>query len=430
MKIEDLKKFKLPDTPGVYVFCKDKELCYIGKATSLRDRVRSYFSKDLIATRGPLLVDMVFKAERIDWYPTDSVLEALILEAELIKKYQPYYNTREKDDKSWNYVVITREELPRVLVIRGKELQAHENSFAFLHPAGGTFRKKNSHVPYADVFGPFTNGMQLREAMKIIRRIFPYIDKQSAKKDNFEFYRQLGLNPDVGGVEAMVAYKRNIANLKLFFRGKKKEVVRNLKKEMLAYAKNKQFELANEVKKRVFALEHINDIALIKSEPTLNLMGDKSFRIEAYDIAHMGGKNMVGVMTVVEDDRVCKSEYRKFKIKTESGANDTGALVEVLNRRLAHTEWPYPSLIAVDGGKAQLNALMLAMQKIGVMIPLVSVLKDERHQPKNILGREDLARKHEAAILLANSEAHRFAITYHKNMRNKNFLPNAKKIRK
>ena len=104
MKVQDLKKLNLPDVPGVYFFYSGKELLYIGKATSLRDRTKSYFSNDLIETRGPLIVDMVFKADHVKWEETDSVLEALILEANLIKQYRPYYNTKEKDDKSWNFV--------------------------------------------------------------------------------------------------------------------------------------------------------------------------------------------------------------------------------------------------------------------------------------------------------------------------------------
>ena len=122
MKSQELAKAKLPDVPGVYFFRKGKDILYIGKATSLRDRTKSYFAKDLIATRGPLIVDMVFKADTVKWQETDSVLEALILEANLIKQHQPYYNTKEKDDKSWNYVVITKDDLPKVLVIRGKDL--------------------------------------------------------------------------------------------------------------------------------------------------------------------------------------------------------------------------------------------------------------------------------------------------------------------
>lgn len=117
------KKSKLPDAPGVYFFLgKNKKLLYIGKATSLRDRVRSYFAKDLLDTRGPLLVEMLDKATSIDFRQTDSVLEALLLEASLIRTHKPDYNTDLKDDKSFNHVVVTKEDYPRVLVIRGKEL--------------------------------------------------------------------------------------------------------------------------------------------------------------------------------------------------------------------------------------------------------------------------------------------------------------------
>ncbi len=406
MKLEVFKKLKLPNTPGVYFFYSGKQIVYIGKATSLRDRVKSYFGKDLIETRGPLLVDMVFQADKIDYKSTDSVLEALILEASLIKKYQPKYNTKEKDDKSFNYVVITKEKLPKVLVVRGRELLQ---------------KQKNLSVSFSSTFGPFTNGSQLREAMKIIRPIFPFIDAQSAKRDNQEFYRQLGLAPDIKDSEASPVYKKNIANLKLFFEGKKKRILSNFKKEMFAYAKNRQFEQANIMKQRIFALTHINDVALLKKENYART-DISAFRIEAYDIAHMSGKNMVGVMTVVENGNPEKSEYKKFKIRTQTGANDIGALNEVLERRLAHTEWRFPELIVVDGGLAQINAAHKVLKNLKIKIPVVSVLKDERHKPKALMGDEALARAHKQAILLSNSEAHRFAIAYHKDMRSKNFL--------
>ena len=123
MKSQELVKLKLPDKPGVYFFYKGKEVIYIGKATSLRDRTKSYFAKDLVITRGPSIVDMVFKSDKVKCQESDSVLEALILEAELIKKYQPYYNVKEKDDKSWNYVCITKEKIPRLLTVRGRNLE-------------------------------------------------------------------------------------------------------------------------------------------------------------------------------------------------------------------------------------------------------------------------------------------------------------------
>ena len=436
MKSQDFKKQSLPDKPGVYFFKKGTAVLYIGKATSLRDRVRSYFGKDLIESRGPLLVDMLFHAERIDWQETDTVLEALILEASLIKKHQPKYNTKEKSDKSFNYVCISDEPLPQVLIVRGKEIDF--------------VGKRAKGKKIQEIFGPFTNGSQLREAMKIIRRIFPYIDASSIKKDNYEFYLQLGLTPKItipthssmstltygvskegrnssppyrGGVSEGRGgdYKKTIKNLILFFEGKKRQVIKNLEKEMTLAAKVHAFERAGEIKRQLFALQHINDVALLKNESVSRSSSDQ-FRIEAYDVAHMGGKNMVGVMTVVIDGQTAKDEYRKFKINTQTDANDTGALAEMLERRLAHPEWHYPKLIVVDGSTAQINAAKKVFEKAGISIPIVSVVKDERHKPKAIKGGVVLARTHEAAILLANSEAHRFAISYHKKVRSKNFI--------
>lgn len=395
MKAKSLKKLKMPDKPGVYFFIEKGKILYIGKATSLKSRVRSYFSKDLIATRGPIILDMVFKSKDIKWQETDSVLEALILEANLIKKHQPYYNTKEKDDKSFNYVGITKELLPKVVVVRGRVLD-----------------KKM----FSDVYGPYPNGNQLKEALKIIRKIFPFYDDKS--KNYKEFYRQIELAPNT---EKREEYIRNIRNIKLFLSGKKSKIITDLKREMKNLAKEQKFERAGEIKRQIFALEHINDVSLIKSD-NISVSSPETFRIEAYDIAHMSGKNMVGVMTVVEDGNVNKNEYRKFKIKTQSGSNDTGALLEVLERRLGHPEWRYPNLIVVDGSTAQINVATKLIKSVGMSTSVVAVTKDERHRAKDIKGDKDVVRKYEKEILLANSEAHRFAIKYHKDMRNKNFL--------
>ena len=406
MKYENLKKLNIPDKAGVYFFMKRKQILYIGKATSLKDRVKSYFGNDLIQTRGPIILDMVFQADKIEWQITDSVLEAIIIEANLIKKYQPKYNTKEKSDKSFNYVCITKEKLPKVVIIRGKDVK---------------------HRVFDKAYGPYTSGTQLREAIKIIRRIFPFLDDKS--KNYMEFYKQINLVPIL---DDRKMYLQNIRNIKLFFSGKKKQILKNLQKEMKEYARKREFEKAGEIKRQIFALKHINDVALI-SDTKISLPASL-FRIEAYDIAHMGGENMVGVMTVVEDGEVIKNEYKKFSARGGSAfggktvlgnskANDTAALAEVLERRLAHTEWSYPSLIVVDGGMAQINAIKSVLSRLNLEIPVVSVLKDEKHKPKDIMGDKKFSIKYKREILLANSEAHRFAIAYHKNMRNRNFLP-------
>lgn len=400
MQKKDVKN--LPGSAGVYLFKKGSKILYIGRATSLKSRVASYFRNDLLATRGTRLVDMVALASKVDFFETDSVLEAIILEANLIKKHQPHYNTLEKDDKSFNYVIVTDEDFPKVMTVRESELQ-----------------DKNRKVKA--VFGPFPHGGVIREGLRIIRKIFPFHDGSSIKPDQQEFYRQLGLTPDLSKNEVRKSYKKNIRNIILFFEGKKDRVIKNLEKDMKDYAGKREFEMARVMRDRIFALRHIHDVSLIKREELLRKAGN--FRIEAYDISHISGTNMVGVMTVVTNGAADKGEYRKFKIRGYDKSNDVGALEEVMKRRLGHPEWLYPNLVVVDGSVAQKRRIENLFNELGVKIPVVAVVKNERHKPKAILGDKSYSQKYEKEIVLANSESHRFSITYHKNMRSKKFLP-------
>ncbi|MEK7120779.1 MAG: GIY-YIG nuclease family protein [Patescibacteria group bacterium] len=398
MLINDFKQInKLPDAPGVYQFKKNGKILYIGKATSLRERVRSYFSKDLTETRGALIEKMVKEAEAVDFKKTDSVLEALILEANLVKKYKPPYNTELKDDKSFNWVVITAEEYPRVLVARERDLKK-------------TWEPED--IRYQ--FGPYPNGLQLKEALRIIRKIFPFSDKCRPGALRPCFDAELGTCPGVcvGGISKQ-DYTRLINHIRLFFEGKKDKLIKKLEKEMKEYARYEKFEKAQVAKKTIFALKHIKDVSLIKREESV-----VGVRIESYDVAHISETARVGVMVVIEDGMPKKSDYRKFSIKT-SKAGDTSAIGEVLERRLVHSEWPLPKLFVVDGGKQQRNAFINVLQNAGIEIPVVSVVKNERHQPREILGDMKIRRRYENDIILANSEAHRFAIAYHKKKRAK-----------
>ena len=401
---QDLKKKHLPDTQGVYMFIgAQKKILYIGKATSLRSRVRSYFDKDIKDKRGQHIATMVEQAKGVDFIETDSVLEALILEASLIKKHGPHYNTKEKDDKSFNYIVITKEDFPRVLIVRGREL------------FGSKVSKLKYEIKYT--FGPFPQGTVLKDALKIVRKIFQFRDKCTPVSGRSCFNRQIKLCPGVcSGEISKKEYAKVVQNIRLFLDGKKGQIVKKLEREMRIAAKKLEFEKANKIKKTIFALKHIQDVALIKE--TLHTVND-NFRIEAIDVAHISGKFVVGVMTVVEDGEVKKSDYRKFKIKSFEGVNDTKALKEILERRLAHPEWQLPKLFVVDGGKAQKNTAEKVLKEAGVIIPVVGVVKDERHKPKNIIGKRVLVEKHEKEILLANYEAHRFAIKYHRLLRQK-----------
>jgi excinuclease ABC subunit C len=411
MTKEQLQRKKIPDTPGVYFFLgARKEILYIGKATSLKNRVRSYFSSDVHEKRSELIGLMVQEAKTVEFTKTDSVLEALILETNLIRTHKPKYNTRSKDDKSYNHLVITNEQFPRVLVVRGKDITEKFTEGELLYH-----------------FGPFPSGSLFREALKIVRRLFQFYDtddevgteKSAIARGRIDFNRQIGLYPSVNN---RAEYMRTIKHIKFFFEGKKQMIIKDLEKEMMKYAKAERFEEAQICKKRIFALKHIEDVALIKSD--MRQYRDASnLRIESYDIAHMGGENMVGVMTVVEAGEAKKSEYRKFKITSVTKANDTGALREVLERRFDHPEWPFPQLVVVDGSTAQKNLAELVLRKLGLLIPVVAVVKDDRHKPIRLIASLSIKKQFQNDILLANAESHRFAITYHKKKRASNFLP-------
>ncbi|MDQ5957796.1 MAG: hypothetical protein QG665_122 [Patescibacteria group bacterium] len=344
--MQDLKQFDLPDEPGVYFFTlklkneygqeQGKKTLYIGKATSLRDRVRSYFARDLVATRGEVVVKMVAECDGLEFKTTNSVLEALILEAALIRNLKPKYNTLQKDDKSYWYVVVTKEKWPRVLSVREKDLATE------MEP---------EKIKYN--FGPFPNASELKEALKIIRKIIPWRDKCEPEVGKPCFNAQLGLCPGVcAGTITHRDYLKNIRHLVLFFQGKTSVLLETLNKEMAIEAKKKNFEQAAKLRNQIFALQHINDVAMIKE--TRHTRG---VRIEGYDIAHLGGKETIGVMTVILGGTPEKGAYRKFLIKGKGigTVNDTLNLAEILNRRLGHTEWPFPALFVIDGGRAQLN---------------------------------------------------------------------------
>ncbi len=231
------------------------------------------------------------------------------------------------------------------------------------------------------------------------------------------FNRQIGLCPGVcTGEISEKEYAKLVRQLQLFFEGRKKQLLKQIERDMKAYAKEEKFEQAAQLRKRMFALQHIQDVSLIKSEFRKPGMTG-AFRIESYDIAHLSGGNMVGVMTVVENGEVKKADYRKFRIRSVSRSDDTKALSEVLTRRLAHEEWPLPDLMVIDGGKAQKNIAEAILRERKFLIPVASVVKDERHRPREILGEKEFRTEHEKEILLANSEAHRFAIKYHRGMR-------------
>lgn len=413
MQRADLASFDLPDCPGVYLFThgkgKAKRILYIGKATSLRDRVRSYFDVELIATRGPRIVDMVTKADGVSYETTPTVLEALVREAALIREHLPPANAIGKDDKTFLYAVVTDEEIPRVLAIRGAEIDMK----AKVVPATG--------VALRSIHGPFPSGYQLREGLRLIRKVFPFYDTPKPVGEGnkhlqakVEFNRQIGQYPkDMDRSD----YMRSIRNVTLFLSGRVKALRTQLTRDMKAFAAKEQFEDAAQARRQLFALDHIQDVSLIKED-----RGDgQGPRIEAYDTAHLSGTNAIGVMTVVENGAPVKKDYRTFKIQGRGGRStndDIASLKEMLSRRLGHPEWPLPKAFVVDGGKTHKKAAEEVLKEAGIGLPVVAVVKDEKHRPREVLGGLR-AGVPDADAVLANSEAHRFSITKHRQARSR-----------
>lgn len=195
-----------------------------------------------------------------------------------------------------------------------------------------------------------------------------------------------------------------------------------LEREMRQAAKDERFEDAAEARRELFALNHIQDVSLIKDEDGYQKnvpVGTKlGYRIEAYDTAHLSGTNAIGVMTVVVDGAPVKKEYRTFRIRGVQKNDDVASLTEILSRRLKHPEWPFPQVVIVDGGVAQKRAAERVLSKEGIAITVAAVVKDERHRPREVIGARR-AGISEVDAVLANSEAHRFSLSRHRMARSR-----------
>lgn len=402
----------LPDSPGVYLFYSEKkELIYVGRATSLKSRVSSYFR----GKRTPRPIEeMIHEVVKIDHEKTESVLESVILEAHYIKQFQPKYNVLGKDSKSWNYIVITKDLFPKVQTIREHEL-------IILKKEGIDLEKK-----YAWIYGPYP-GLNMKAAQKIIRRLFRYSVCEPGQKRPCLYY-EMGqcLGVCAATISAADYKKQVIRPLTMFLSGKKKAVIKDFEKQMKAKAKAEQFEEASRLRDQIHSLQHIQDITLIdRSWFEHEQFKVESFvkRIEGYDISNLGATGMVGSMVVFQNGEPKKSEYRKFNIKTVIGQSDVDCLAEVLNRRLNHTEWPAPDLILLDGGRPQINRIKKVFSERSIRIPFLGIAKgSDRKRNDIILGVKEIqiirwATEHRGLLIRVRDEAHRFAITFQRSKR-------------
>jgi len=291
------------------------------------------------------------------------------------------------------------------------------------------------NIPIAKTFGPFPSGPQLREALRIIRKIFPFYDTPkpitpkhvgratSHMGARIEFNRQIGQYPrDLD----KKTYRHTMRNVALLLGGKGKELRRALERDMKLAAKEERFEEAAIARRQLFALDHVQDVSLIKEDSLWisevhSSRGHRistGLRIEAYDTAHLAGTNAIGVVVAVVGGVPEKKSYRTFRIRGFKKNDDIASLKEILSRRLGHPEWPFPNVVVVDGGRTQKKAAETVLTEVGVQIPVVAVVKDERHRPREIIGAR-AAGISEADAVLANSEAHRFSLAKHRQARSR-----------
>ena len=354
----------LPITPGVYFHKNvDGEIIYVGKAAVLRNRVRQYFQD----SRGRDNKTMALVAEIVDtdWIETESEVDALFLESEMVKRYMPRYNVLLRDDKSQSYVrVDMRQEWPLVEITR------------------------NPLDDGAEYIGPFYNGFALKKALRYLRKIFPYLTHER-KPGQSRLDEDLGISPKQSrGAEE---YKVNLRKLLSYVRGNRVALMRDLEVEMNELAKNQQFEEAatirnqrrhlKELQRRVMFgdrefMQISKDQALADMRLLFGLNGEPA-RIEGYDISHLSGTNVVASMVVFVNGVSARSEYRKFKMINQKN-DDPGNIYDTIFRRFSEKNqkaWGVPNLIIIDGGKGQLMSAIGALKARNIQIPILSIAK-------------------------------------------------------
>lgn len=431
---KDLKKFskkanfrdELPETAGVYVFFKAKNPIYVGKAVNLKRRVLSYFDLNLEAKTAT----MVKESDSISFIKVTSELEALLLEAKLIRFYMPRYNIAAKDDKHPLYIIITNDKYPQVLSCR--KLVAKKYKWAY---------------------GPFPSASSVRFVLRMIRKIFPYADHKVGKRGCL--YSHIGLCDPCPSVIELKAkskerramrkqYLRNVRKIKFILDGKINKVRRGLEKEMGELSQIQEYEAAAKVREQIRRIEYVtqpqtpaefflenpnlySDIrqkelselgVIIKYSPTRGV--GELRRIECFDIAHLAGTKPAASMVTFTDGEPDKKFYRHFRVRQKKGNSDVDSLKEIIKRRIKHLEdWGKPDLMIVDGGKPQVGVFVREIEGFG--IPVVGLAKRFETLVVPIkydgtLGFKEfrLPRGHVLNLVQrVRNEAHRFARSYH-----------------
>lgn len=406
----------LPASPGVY-FHKNAagEIIYVGKAAVLKNRVRQYFQKSEKDVKTEALVKEIADT---DWIVVDTEMDALFLESEMIKRYMPKWNILLRDDKTVSYIRIDmKSEVPYVSFTR------------------------NPVDDKATYIGPFYGKLAVEKALRVLRRIFPYYIKPYTGKKTLD--TDLGLTPGIEiGKSTPEDYKRNLRKLISYLEGNREKLLKELEKTMAKASREGNYELALEARNQLFGLRELKKKIVFSDKEFLDISSDQALkelqellglaepprRIEGYDISHQSGTNTVASMVVFINGASARNEYRKFKIHSSTN-DDLKSMIEVITRRLKHTEWEYPNLIVLDGGITQVNAVKPLLEAAG--IPVIGRDKSGDHAKsagvKLVIPNQpllELSSSSHVARLIAriDEEAHRFAITYHSLLKRKSML--------
>lgn len=415
-----LQKLKtLPASPGVY-FHKgvNGEVIYVGKAAVLKNRVRQYFHH---TRKDPKTEALVREIADTDWIVVDTEMDALFLESEMIKRYMPKWNILLRDDKTVSYVRIDfKSEVPYVSFTRTPQDDK------------------------ATYIGPFYGKTAVAQALRILRKVFPYYDKPYDGKKTLN--TDLGLTPGIEvGRTTPAEYKKNLRKLRLYLEGGRHKLMTDLEKQMKQAAKQENFEEAAELRKQLFGLRELQKKIVFSDKEFLDISSDQALadlqtilhlpepprRLEGYDISHQSGTNVVGSMVVFTNGASDRSEYRKFKLRHQRN-DDTANLREVIERRLKHREWAFPDLVILDGGIGQVSAVESLLQEHHIAVigrdksgdhsrnAAVRIVVPQGEEYRILLLKPD---SHIAKLIARiDDEAHRFAITYHTLLKRKSML--------
>lgn len=411
VKSLDSQLKELPREPGVYLY-KDRKgnVIYIGKAAVLKNRVRQYFQKS--RTRDAKTDALVAEIASLDWITVETELDALFLEAELVRRYMPRYNILLRDDKSTAYVRIDyKSPHPTVTITR---------------------RPLDDDARY---FGPYFNAYSVKKALAYLRKIYPYSTHIGVKPRRACLQYHLGLCPGLeAGKTSLEDYRENLKKLMAYLKGDRKKLIKQAEREMKAFAKTKEFEAAAKAKRQLFALKGLTRQIVFSDREFMDLSKDQGLnelakllelneppkRIEGYDISHMSGTDTTASMVVFSNGLPNKAEYRKFKMRLP-GNDDFGHMREVITRRLSPDnvkKWGLPNLFLIDGGKGQLSSALEARDQAGFDIPMIGLAKRQEEIVQYKDGQFSLLllgqNTHVVKLLQRiRDESHRFAVSYH-----------------